>query len=339
MMKIRRKTVFSPALRCLASGVCLLGNLALGETDFVRDIKPILERTCVQCHGPEKQKGGLRLDTRPALLKGGEIGPGMAPGNPGESELYRRVILEPSHEDVMPPKGKTPHLTAMETDLLKRWIAEGAPWPEGIVAIAKAADAGDVGPAPGAAELRARAELAKIGVRVRPLAHGSNWTRISFRVAPKEIPPEALGELRHLATLVELDLGTVNLKDEDLAHVAGLSNLAVLNLSETGLTDAGLDHLGRLAKLQILNLYGTKATDAGLAKLANLKQLRQLHVAATGVTDGGVAKLKSALPMLKLESGSDFSELAKMDFIGPVQPAKWTPQTSSASATAPVKTE
>ena len=103
------------------------------HVDFVREILPILREACVQCHGPEKQKGKLRLDTREALLKGGEDGQAVEPGNPDKSDIFRRITLPEDDDDAMPPKGKTARLTTAQIDQVKRWIAAGAKWPEGVV--------------------------------------------------------------------------------------------------------------------------------------------------------------------------------------------------------------
>lgn len=294
---------------------------AAEPVDFRREVQPILERACVQCHGPEKQKGKLRLDTGDALLKGGENGPPVTPGKPEESDFYHRVTLDASHEDVMPPKGKADHLTAAETTVLKRWIAEGAAWPKGVVAVAlKAADALPVGPAPSPAELAARTELAKHGVRVRPLAAGLNWVRVSFRGVAAALPAEVWPQLARVANAVELDLGGVPVSDEQLASVAPLSNLFALNLSHAPVTDAGLDHVVKLEKLTTLNLYGTRITDAGLAKLAGLHQLKQIYVSATGVTASGVAALQAAVPQVRVDEGAQFVELTKPVPVVPPKP-------------------
>jgi mono/diheme cytochrome c family protein len=294
---------------------------AAEPVDFQREIQPILERACVQCHGPEKQKGKLRLDSGEALRKGGENGPPITPGKPEESDFYRRVTLDAGHEDVMPPKGKAEHLSAAETEVLKRWITEGAAWPKGVVAVAvKAAGAMSVGPAPAAAELAARTEMAKHGVRVRPLAGGLNWVRVSFRGIVTDLPEDVWPKLALLTNAVELDLGGVKVTDEQLANVAALSNLTVLSLAQTPAGDAALDHLAKLEKLTTLNLYGTRITDAGVAKLAQLKQLRQLYVSGTGVTASAVAALQAALPKVRVDEGAEFVELTKPVPVVPPKP-------------------
>lgn len=112
----------------LYAPLCLLLSTGSGwaneePVDYVRSIKPLFTRSCVGCHGPEKQRGGLRLDSAAGLREGGNSGPAIAPGKSAESRLVRAVRGEPGVE-AMPPK--PPRLTAAEIDLLVRWINQGA---------------------------------------------------------------------------------------------------------------------------------------------------------------------------------------------------------------------
>jgi len=111
------------------SGVSTL--LCPAAVDFNQQVKPILESTCLSCHGPEKPKGDLRLDTRAGAIKGGESGPAIIPGRAEDSPLYTSTILPPDHDDIMPPKGGV--LNKYQTEVLRHWITEGASWPEGVV--------------------------------------------------------------------------------------------------------------------------------------------------------------------------------------------------------------
>ncbi len=88
-------------------------------------VAPLLERSCVRCHKPEKHKAGLRMDTLALLLAGGTDGPVIAPGNPGKSELIRRVKLPAKDDDSMPSDGDKP-LAPEEIQMIERWIAAGA---------------------------------------------------------------------------------------------------------------------------------------------------------------------------------------------------------------------
>jgi mono/diheme cytochrome c family protein len=93
--------------------------------DFVRDIKPILQGSCVKCHGRGRAKGGFSLETREAMLAGGDNGPAVTPGASQASHLIALVAgLDP--DLVMPQKGS--RLKPDQIGLLRAWIDQGATW-------------------------------------------------------------------------------------------------------------------------------------------------------------------------------------------------------------------
>ncbi|MBB5033902.1 DUF1553 domain-containing protein [Prosthecobacter vanneervenii] len=97
--------------------------------DFVREVRPIFEKHCYECHGSKKQKNDYRLDIRSVALTGGEEhAPNIIPGKSAESPLFQ-FVSGMDEKTTMPPKEK---LSSAEIDLLKRWIDEGAVWPEGV---------------------------------------------------------------------------------------------------------------------------------------------------------------------------------------------------------------
>ncbi len=99
------------------------------SVDFVRDIQPLFESACVKCHAKGKDKGGFSLETREAVLKGGDTGAGMVVGKSAESLLVEAV--SGLNEDlVMPKKGS--HWTPEQVGLLRAWIDQGAVWPAGV---------------------------------------------------------------------------------------------------------------------------------------------------------------------------------------------------------------
>jgi mono/diheme cytochrome c family protein len=122
------KALFSLPLLLL---VGMAPRAAADLPDYLRDIKPILAKNCYSCHGPEKQRSGLRLDTAAAAVKGGDSGPAIVPGNSKDSRLIKALT---GADDVvqMPPKGEK--LTAEQVALLKKWIDAGAKAPAGEVA-------------------------------------------------------------------------------------------------------------------------------------------------------------------------------------------------------------
>ncbi len=98
---------------------------------YEKDIKPILEKSCFKCHGPEteKPKGKLRLDTLQAVLKGGENGPDVVPGDIKKSTLLHQVAHIVDEDDWMPPKdnkAKIPPLAKDQIALIRAWIEQGA---------------------------------------------------------------------------------------------------------------------------------------------------------------------------------------------------------------------
>lgn len=98
---------------------------AEGIAFFEKTIRPLLSEHCHSCHGPNKQQAGLRLDSRGALLKGGENGPAIKPGLPEASLLIQAVRRK--GERKMPPR--TP-LPPQAVEALTHWVKLGAPWPE-----------------------------------------------------------------------------------------------------------------------------------------------------------------------------------------------------------------
>ncbi len=92
---------------------------------FESRVRPLLVDSCYECHGAQKQKGGLRLNSRASVLTGGDSGPAISPGEPGESLLLRAVRYTDTTLQ-MPPSGK---LSDRKIATLERWVALGAPWP------------------------------------------------------------------------------------------------------------------------------------------------------------------------------------------------------------------
>ena len=91
---------------------------------FEKEVRPVLVQSCQKCHGDRKQEGGLRLDSRESLLKGGDSGSALAAGKPAESLLVEAIGY--AGDIKMPPKGKLPD---EQVAALTNWVKRGAPWP------------------------------------------------------------------------------------------------------------------------------------------------------------------------------------------------------------------
>ena len=132
-MDLSRPTLAATALAAALFSVAALAEEApstKAKVDFGRDVRPILSENCFVCHGfdAQKREAGLRLDTHEGVLETLESGDAaVVPGNLEDSGLIFRVEVD-DDEMVMPPPKSGKKLTAEEIDVLKRWVAEGAPW-------------------------------------------------------------------------------------------------------------------------------------------------------------------------------------------------------------------
>lgn len=104
--------------------------LAEDRVEFERDVRPILEQHCYECHSGTEQESGLRLDVKQLAFKGGDnYGPDIVPGKAHESPLIRFIAADEDDDLLMPPGEK---LSDAEIETLRRWINEGAVWPDGV---------------------------------------------------------------------------------------------------------------------------------------------------------------------------------------------------------------
>jgi hypothetical protein len=93
---------------------------------FEKHVRPVFIEHCQKCHGGTQQKGGLKLDSRAAILQGGDTGPAIVESKPAESELIKAISYDPDGYQ-MPPTGKLPAETIAK---LTEWVQMGAPWPK-----------------------------------------------------------------------------------------------------------------------------------------------------------------------------------------------------------------
>ena len=131
-MRARRRVIEAKwAVVFAALGFAESGGAQAAGPDYVKEVRPILERSCYSCHGPEKQKNGYRLDVRDIAIKGGDSGEAaVVPHDAKRSPLIRYVSGE-DEEMLMPPKkSDKPRLTAAEVETLRAWIDAGPAWPE-----------------------------------------------------------------------------------------------------------------------------------------------------------------------------------------------------------------
>lgn len=284
-------------------------------------IRPILEAKCLSCHGPNKQKGKLRLDEPGFILKGGEDGGTIIAGKPLESGLIKRILLPKENKDHMPPMEK-PQLSKHDIDLLNWWITTGANFDQKvrdldqndkIKSILKSLESEKVIEEPAISDFPAQPvekapetavqKLQDRGIAVVSIAQNSNYLSANF-IAVESFTEKDLQLLAPLKKqLIWLKLGNMPLSDAGLEMVGKLSNLTRLYLQKTTITDRGLQQLSNLSELQYLNLAWTKVSAKGLDQLKGLKNLRQLYLFKTSISGEELNNLKGEFPKVKIDTG------------------------------------
>jgi uncharacterized membrane protein len=256
---------------------------------FASRVAPIFDDKCVQCHGPEKKKGKLRLDTFDYVMRGGKDGVVVKPGDPKTSELFRRITLPRDNKDAMPAEGK-PGLTAAEVKVIEFWIAVGASQnlaPEEVLAAPSLPPAKPVAP-PLTADYRPRSgQIAaletQLGVRLVPRSQNPHDGLILRTVsAPERCNDAVLVALRPVADLIiDAELARTKVSDAGLPTLGTFVNLRSVDLSYTAVTSRGLAPLGNLDKLESLNLTATDVDDQGVLPFRRKPGLRHLYLFAT----------------------------------------------------------
>jgi len=283
-------------------------------------IQPILQQKCYTCHSNTKQKGGLRLDAPEWIIKGGKNGEIIMPGKPGESELYKRLLLDPLEKHHMPPKAK-PQLSELEVTLIHWWIANNNNFEKKVKDLSQsdkiktallnlqtASAAKPLQPSIPPNDIEKAPEsaiqaLQQAEVIVLPVAVNSNYLQANF-VSIKEVDNKIISMLAPIQKqLVWLKLANATLSNESIDIISSCTNLTRLSLEYSNITDMGLATLNKLTGLQYLNLVGTPVTFKGVTKLNGLKHLTTIYLAQTAVEKKEWSTLQKAFPHTILDSG------------------------------------
>lgn len=274
----------------------------------------ILEQKCYSCHGKNKQKGKLRLDTREGMLKGGENGKLID----AEGTFIHHILLPLDDEDHMPPKEKK-QLLPIEISYLVWWIENGADLDHslsalnlpdsliGIISKDQVIAVNNLIPDTEvhAADSKVLENLRKLNVIVTPIGRESNYLSARFVNVLEENITAAIDELTRIKSqLIWLNLDYQKLNNEDWGNVGLLQNLRKLSVRNSNITDAHLQVLLPLNDLVSLNLVGTAVSNEGLMKINNLAMLESIYVYQTNVDRAGFELLQAEYPDLQIDSGN-----------------------------------
>lgn len=264
-------------------------------------VHPILEKRCMQCHQAGKKKGRLSMESLATMLKGGKSGAAVVPGNLVESELFRRITLDPSHEDFMPTDGKTP-LTKAETDIIRWWIEKGMAV-EGK-RISELRDHGEIKPLaasflglgghaaevniltgqkinaeiPDTLDMTRVENLRKKGLMVRVLLQKPVMLDVTLPPRSGKKMGDIVNDLKPVVrNIVWLNLSDNGFTENDLGILEHMSNVEKLRLEKNPISDGIGAHLERLKYLEAVNLNETKISPAGLSKLQQNPAIQRVY--------------------------------------------------------------
>lgn len=290
---------------------------------YANIIHPILESKCLNCHGPKKQKSGLRMDTYAGLLDGGEETDCLVPGNIEKSGMTAYLHLPLDDDLHMPPEGKK-QLTKEEIQILEWWVKIGAPEKakrsevEVTPAIATALDTlktpeqiAKEKAAIAAAAAKRKAEMTAKRARLATALDAVNTkyagslnyisqesTSLSFSAVSyrKQFNNDSLADLKLAAgDITELDLSATTITDDAAAAIESFVSLESLKLNQTAVTDAALPKIQNLNQLKVLNLHSTAVTDEGIKLLHSMSSLKKVYLWNTKVTPAGAKALEKVL--------------------------------------------
>lgn len=255
-------------------------------------IQPILTEKCTSCHGPEKQKGGLRLDELAFILKGGKHGSVLGKGSE-KSILLTRLLLPPDDDEHMPPKEKG-QLSRHQITLIQWWIRNGA--------IDKT-------------NVSDWSQDDKVREALASLTGGSVDDIQSKQEVYTSIPladPQLIEQLRKAGAMVvpvsmesgALNVSLLNLTDSSNRFWEILVKLSPqvvsLRAEHASINNGVLPYIAQLTELQKLSLKGTKIQDEGIENLTRLTRLRSLNLSGTGVSGKGISVIKGMNELLYL---------------------------------------
>ncbi len=259
-------------------------------------LMPMIDAKCISCHNEEKLKGDLLLTSFEHMVKGGENGPSIVAGDREKSELYRRITLAHSHEEFMPPEGKTP-LSKEQVDMIGWWIDQGAKPGTSLASLGGGAQIKDkiekylgigkymsilnqpIDPI----DPEVIAEIEAAGFRVATIAEKVNYLDVTAPIG-KKIEVKQMEVLKKAKKhIVWLDLKNSGLTDEHLKPVNELTNLTKLRLDHNDISDKGINYLTDLNELEYINLSFTQITDQALASIDKLKNLDRAYFYQTNI--------------------------------------------------------
>ena len=276
-----------------------------------------LKQKCIQCHGIERQKGNLRLDSKELIMKGGKDGVVINLNDLDKSEILKRIFLDLNEEHHMPPKKKE-QLSDEEKDILEWWIKAGAPFSKKVSEIEKSPSIdsilhvyhdklvsfktkkeikrNEITPLP-QAKLQS---LTKSGWAVSIVSKSDNHLRVSGFNLEKPMDSCLVQLIEIKDYIVELKLSFQKMDEKHLLYIAQLTNLEKLWLDHSFLTGKSINTLSTLKTLKYLNLSNNSLNVEDVIPLKDLVLLEKLYLQETGIDTKNFDNLKRSFVNTKI---------------------------------------
>lgn len=292
-------------------------------TIYEAGIAPILEQKCISCHGLDKMKGNLQLNTPGNILKGGKSGDVLKGDLNKEAVLTERILLPLSDEKHMPPEGKS-QLTSDEKKILTAWIRSGADlktklseFPKEdslyilvdkyILSLGKESFLPE--------DLPDLTEFNTNYCSVSYLFYGSGEAEVNF-FQGSFYNRESLKKLEKIKeNIVHLNMQGMALTKEDLDIIVQFKNLKKINLNYTGLGGGSLEVLKSLPQLNAVSLCGIQFDEPGLEKFLDRATFSSLNIWSDKISETELESLASKYPDVKITAGDNLeNEIMKLSF-------------------------
>jgi uncharacterized membrane protein len=285
------------------------------NVSFDRDVLPILESRCVECHGAGRTRAGLRLDSLDHARSADEWV--IAPGDPDASDLVTRITLPETEDGTMPPDG--PRLTDGEINTIRVWIASLSGVPADVADLVEPGLPADPSNSaqevsgqaqqeqpgePSPAEIAAIKAIRDLGAHVGPIASDSDSIELNASLAGKSFTDDSLTRILPIAPRVErLDLSGTAVTDASLPSLIRFTRLERLNLSRTAVTRAGAPSIAAIRCLRVLNIGRTAVDDPALADIVQCESLERIYAWGSLITTEAAERAMAANQGLAIDLG------------------------------------
>ncbi len=291
-------------------------------TLYVKAVAPILQQKCVGCHGADKVKGELLLNTPANILKGGKDGNILSFDKDKESMLFERIHLDITHKKHMPPEGKT-QLTTEEVAILSRWIKAGGDFKVKMRELAKTdslfllankytpVDNTKVIGKTGLPDLK---KYNSSYCTVNYLFNGSDAIEVNF-FQRNFYSQAVLKKLENVKDqIIRLNMQSMPLTSEDINIISQFNNVENINLNYTSLDIKAIEPLKQLKKLKYLSICGIKFSEAELNAFLKGATFSKINVWSNVNNQAQLEKLAAQYPKIKFTIGDNLeNELFKIN--------------------------